>query len=178
MKLSVALFFAGIFGALAAVFILLSFGTDYWLLASESCHRNSSGLAELGGVALEVGVKVFNRADSLRRLEKMVLSYFNVLGKNNVKSHFKPRGARNEKQSVSFCFGPCGWWQQRPPQWLDWRAGRHPCRSSPCNQTLFNVLRASVCKCAAMQQPSRHNLSLYPCDRNTNTSSPTGMDLY
>uniref|UniRef100_A0A8C3ALF9 Transmembrane protein 182 n=1 Tax=Cyclopterus lumpus TaxID=8103 RepID=A0A8C3ALF9_CYCLU len=37
MKLSVALFFAGLFGALAAVFILLSFGTDYWLLASESC---------------------------------------------------------------------------------------------------------------------------------------------
>lgn len=42
----------------------------------------------------------------------------------------------------------------------------------------FNVLRVCVCKCAAMQQPSRHNLSLYPCDRNTNTSSPTGMDLY
>ncbi|KAL6484844.1 hypothetical protein MHYP_G00068890 [Metynnis hypsauchen] len=37
MKLSVALFFAGLFGALAAVFILLSFGTDYWLLASETC---------------------------------------------------------------------------------------------------------------------------------------------
>lgn len=79
MKLSVALFFAGIFGALAAVFILLSFGTDYWLLASESCHRNSSGLVELGGVALEVGVKVINRTDSLRRLEKMVLSNFNIL---------------------------------------------------------------------------------------------------
>lgn len=56
MKLSVALFFAGIFGALAAVFILLSFGTDYWLLASESCPHNSSGSAELGGVAVEVGV--------------------------------------------------------------------------------------------------------------------------
>lgn len=56
MKLSVALFFAGIFGALAAVFILLSFGTDYWLLASESCHHNSSRTAELGSVALEVGV--------------------------------------------------------------------------------------------------------------------------
>lgn len=56
MKLSVALFFAGIFGALAAVFILLSFGTDYWLLAAESCHHNASGSAELGGVAVEVGV--------------------------------------------------------------------------------------------------------------------------
>uniref|UniRef100_A0A667ZMU7 Transmembrane protein 182 n=1 Tax=Myripristis murdjan TaxID=586833 RepID=A0A667ZMU7_9TELE len=40
MKLSVALFFAGLFGALAAVFILLSFGTDYWLLASETCDPN------------------------------------------------------------------------------------------------------------------------------------------
>lgn len=57
MKLSVALFFAGLFGALAAVFILLSFGTDYWLLASESCHLNSSGSLELGGVAVEVGVQ-------------------------------------------------------------------------------------------------------------------------
>ncbi|XP_037095727.1 transmembrane protein 182 [Syngnathus acus] len=41
MKLSLALFFAGLFGALAVVFILLSFGTDYWLLASESCHPPS-----------------------------------------------------------------------------------------------------------------------------------------
>ncbi|XP_062421228.1 transmembrane protein 182 [Pungitius pungitius] len=43
MKLSVALFFAGLFGALAAVFILLSFGTDYWLLASETCSEGSVG---------------------------------------------------------------------------------------------------------------------------------------
>lgn len=57
MKLSVALFFAGLFGALAAVFILLSFGTDYWLLASETCHLNSSGSVEQGGVAVEVGVQ-------------------------------------------------------------------------------------------------------------------------
>uniref|UniRef100_A0A8C6U817 Transmembrane protein 182 n=1 Tax=Neogobius melanostomus TaxID=47308 RepID=A0A8C6U817_9GOBI len=42
MKLNVALFFAGLFGALAAVFILLSFGTDYWLMASESCKSNGS----------------------------------------------------------------------------------------------------------------------------------------
>uniref|UniRef100_A0A8C3AJE0 Transmembrane protein 182 n=2 Tax=Cyclopterus lumpus TaxID=8103 RepID=A0A8C3AJE0_CYCLU len=41
--LSVALFFAGLFGALAAVFILLSFGTDYWLLASESCQPDPDG---------------------------------------------------------------------------------------------------------------------------------------
>lgn len=57
MKLSVALFFAGLFGALAAVFILLSFGTDYWLLASESCHPNPDGSAALGGVTIEVGVQ-------------------------------------------------------------------------------------------------------------------------
>ncbi|XP_077436343.1 transmembrane protein 182 [Vanacampus margaritifer] len=41
MKLRVALFFAGMFGALAVVFILLSFGTDYWLLASERCRPPS-----------------------------------------------------------------------------------------------------------------------------------------
>lgn len=56
MKLSVALFFAGLFGALAAVFILLSFGTDYWLLASESCQPNPVGSVGQGGVTIEVGV--------------------------------------------------------------------------------------------------------------------------
>ncbi|KAJ3591920.1 hypothetical protein NHX12_007050 [Muraenolepis orangiensis] len=39
MKLSVAQFFAGLFGALGALCVLLSFGTDYWLLASETCWR-------------------------------------------------------------------------------------------------------------------------------------------
>lgn len=57
MKLSVALFFAGLFGALAAVFILLSFGTDYWLLASESCHPNPGGSVKLGEDTIEVGVQ-------------------------------------------------------------------------------------------------------------------------
>ncbi|XP_063069750.1 transmembrane protein 182 [Engraulis encrasicolus] len=37
MKLSVALFFASLFGALATLFIVLSFGTDYWLVAFETC---------------------------------------------------------------------------------------------------------------------------------------------
>lgn len=37
MKLSVALCFAGVFGALAAAFIFLSFGTDYWILGSQTC---------------------------------------------------------------------------------------------------------------------------------------------
>ncbi|KAI9547054.1 hypothetical protein NQZ68_021724 [Dissostichus eleginoides] len=52
MKLNVALFFAGLFGALAAVFTLLSFGTDYWLMASESCHPNPG---DVGGVTVEPG---------------------------------------------------------------------------------------------------------------------------
>ncbi|XP_028993698.1 transmembrane protein 182 [Betta splendens] len=57
MKLSVALFFAGLFGALAAVFILLSFGTDYWLLASESCLQNpdESAVPADGSVTPGVG---------------------------------------------------------------------------------------------------------------------------
>jgi len=56
MKLSVALFFAGLFGALAAVFILLSFGTDYWLLAAESCHPNPDGSVSSDIVTAKVGV--------------------------------------------------------------------------------------------------------------------------
>lgn len=55
MKLSVALFFAGLFGALAAVFVLLSFGTDYWLLASESCHPNPDGSVGPGEVTKGLG---------------------------------------------------------------------------------------------------------------------------
>ncbi|XP_041663510.1 transmembrane protein 182 [Cheilinus undulatus] len=55
MKLSVALFFAGFFGALAAVFILLSFGTDYWLLAAESCQPNPEETVSPGGVTVERG---------------------------------------------------------------------------------------------------------------------------
>ncbi|XP_063354614.1 transmembrane protein 182 [Pelmatolapia mariae] len=55
MKLRVALFFAGLFGALAAVFILLSFGTDYWLLVSESCQLRPNGSAGPGGVTIKPG---------------------------------------------------------------------------------------------------------------------------
>nr|XP_020465173.1 transmembrane protein 182 [Monopterus albus] len=57
MKLSVALFFAGLFGALAAVFILLSFGTDYWLLALERCHQNPGRSLGPGCVTVEVDSK-------------------------------------------------------------------------------------------------------------------------
>ncbi|XP_068602572.1 transmembrane protein 182 [Brachionichthys hirsutus] len=55
MKLSVALFFAGLFGALAAVFILLSFGTDYWLLASESCPPNPDRPVDPGNMTEKPG---------------------------------------------------------------------------------------------------------------------------
>lgn len=52
MKIHVAGFFAGLFGALATLFILLSFGTDYWLLASETCnsHLNSPVTSERGDI--------------------------------------------------------------------------------------------------------------------------------
>ncbi|ROL52382.1 Transmembrane protein 182 [Anabarilius grahami] len=57
MKLHVALFFAGLFGALATLFIVLSFGTDYWLLASETCNSHSNGpvTLERGDVAVNQG---------------------------------------------------------------------------------------------------------------------------
>jgi len=55
MKLSVAQFFAGLFGALAAALILLSFGTDYWLLASETCDPKPEGSLVAGGVTVEHG---------------------------------------------------------------------------------------------------------------------------
>lgn len=63
MKLSVTLFFAGLFGALAAVFILLSFGTDYWLMASETCKPHSSVgpgvvVVERGDVVMQNGLNV------------------------------------------------------------------------------------------------------------------------
>lgn len=64
MKLSVALFFAGLFGALAAVFILLSFGTDYWLLASETCNHKTEGAVGPGGVTIERGDVVVQDAGS------------------------------------------------------------------------------------------------------------------
>ncbi|KAL4656956.1 transmembrane protein 182 [Arapaima gigas] len=55
MKLSVVLFFAGFFGALATGFLLLSFGTDYWLLASETCSPEDLRTVGPGKVPLEQG---------------------------------------------------------------------------------------------------------------------------
>ncbi|XP_030200174.1 transmembrane protein 182 [Gadus morhua] len=60
MKLSVALFFAGIFGALATLCVLLSFGTDYWLLASEQCLPVPTASFGPGEVAIEQGDLVFD----------------------------------------------------------------------------------------------------------------------
>uniref|UniRef100_A0AAZ3NM66 Transmembrane protein 182 n=1 Tax=Oncorhynchus tshawytscha TaxID=74940 RepID=A0AAZ3NM66_ONCTS len=54
MKLSVALFFAGMFGALAAMFVLLSFETDYWFLASETCNKETNGTMGPWASAIEV----------------------------------------------------------------------------------------------------------------------------
>lgn len=56
MKLNVALFFAGLFGALATLFIALSFGTDYWLLAHETCPTPESTL-----LPQELGDKMVNQ---------------------------------------------------------------------------------------------------------------------
>ncbi|XP_026074621.1 transmembrane protein 182-like [Carassius auratus] len=62
MKLHVALFFAGLFGALATLFILLSFGTDYWLLASETCNSHSKGPVTLqrGDIVVNQGQDHFS----------------------------------------------------------------------------------------------------------------------
>ncbi|KAJ8409989.1 hypothetical protein AAFF_G00210300 [Aldrovandia affinis] len=61
MKLSVALFFAGFFAALGAVFFLLSFGTDYWLLASETCGSDVTVASRPGGVPEERGDFLVNQ---------------------------------------------------------------------------------------------------------------------
>ncbi|XP_014847691.1 PREDICTED: transmembrane protein 182 [Poecilia mexicana] len=56
MKLSVALCFAGVFGALGAAFIFLSFGTDYWLLASETCDPENKDSKDSLTITLAVDV--------------------------------------------------------------------------------------------------------------------------
>ncbi|MBN3316323.1 TM182 protein, partial [Atractosteus spatula] len=64
MKLSVALFFAGFFGALGAVFFLASFGTDYWLLVSETCSSNQTGKKTLNGAPIERGDGMISQKDT------------------------------------------------------------------------------------------------------------------
>lgn len=67
MKLNVALFFAGLFGALAALFILISFGTDYWLLTVETqctpktnlSHTNKPMDSSVGQSGAKVNTSVF-----------------------------------------------------------------------------------------------------------------------
>ncbi|XP_069493026.1 transmembrane protein 182 [Ambystoma mexicanum] len=48
MKLSVGIFFGGLFGALGILIFLVAFGTDYWLLATEveKCSKNQSAAGE------------------------------------------------------------------------------------------------------------------------------------
>ncbi|KAM4730615.1 transmembrane protein 182 [Anableps anableps] len=58
MKLSVALCFAGVFGALAAGFIFLSFGTDYWLLASRSCYSDGKESKDTDGLTITLAIDV------------------------------------------------------------------------------------------------------------------------
>ncbi|XP_051762209.1 transmembrane protein 182 [Ctenopharyngodon idella] len=72
MKLHVALFFAGLFGALATLFILLSFGTDYWLLASETCNSHSDGpvTLERGDVAVNQGQGHFSEDQNITFLHE------------------------------------------------------------------------------------------------------------
>lgn len=48
-RLKVLLFLALFFGALGFLFTLLSCGTEYWLLAVESCSRPVEGHAGGGG---------------------------------------------------------------------------------------------------------------------------------
>lgn len=42
MKLSIGIFFGGLFGALGILVLLVAFGSDYWLLAREieKCSKN------------------------------------------------------------------------------------------------------------------------------------------
>lgn len=42
MKLSIGIFFGGLFGALGILVLLVAFGSDYWLLAKEvdKCSGN------------------------------------------------------------------------------------------------------------------------------------------
>ncbi|XP_041055377.1 transmembrane protein 182-like [Carcharodon carcharias] len=55
MKLSVALFFAGVFGALGVLLFLLAFGTDYWLLATETCPSVRNRTASISAEGDKVG---------------------------------------------------------------------------------------------------------------------------
>lgn len=98
MKLSVALFFAGLFGALAAVFILLSFGTDYWLLASESCHPNPSRPADLG-VPIQVGVRVSMEWSQLEILEPLRTAGMTLVLISVCKRSFKQSAARSPSRA-------------------------------------------------------------------------------
>ncbi|XP_056412075.1 transmembrane protein 182 isoform X1 [Hyla sarda] len=48
MKLSIGIFFGGLFGALGILVLLVAFGSDYWLLAREveKCSKNQDGVVD------------------------------------------------------------------------------------------------------------------------------------
>ncbi|KAL7890607.1 hypothetical protein AOLI_G00000830 [Acnodon oligacanthus] len=57
MRLAVLQFIAGFCGALGSIFLLLSLGTDYWLLASESCDPGDEITARLWRSTTEDGLQ-------------------------------------------------------------------------------------------------------------------------
>ncbi|KAL6456063.1 hypothetical protein MHYP_G00359140 [Metynnis hypsauchen] len=57
MRLAVLQFIAGFCGALGSIFLLLSLGTDYWLLASESCDPGDKITARLRRSTTEDGLQ-------------------------------------------------------------------------------------------------------------------------
>ncbi|XP_017570724.1 transmembrane protein 182 isoform X2 [Pygocentrus nattereri] len=57
MRLEVLQFIAGFCGALGSVFLLLSLGTDYWLLASESCDPGDKITTRLRRSTTEDGLQ-------------------------------------------------------------------------------------------------------------------------
>lgn len=181
MKLSVALFFAGIFGALAAVFILLSFGTDYWLLASENCQHNSSGSVELGDVAVEVGVgsitsvycalavngeprlDVFNMTENLRRGENGVVPYFNIFKKIMFNHILNPVVLGMKNKVSPSVLGPAVSGNKGHLSGWTGGWGGIPAGALHVIRHCFNVLRASVCPCASAKLCSSHRGITSPC---------------
>lgn len=54
MQLAVLQFMAGFCGALGSIFLLLSLGTDYWLIASETCDPGDKDTGRHERVTTEV----------------------------------------------------------------------------------------------------------------------------
>ncbi|XP_051985917.1 transmembrane protein 182-like isoform X2 [Xyrauchen texanus] len=54
MRLDVLQFLAGCFGAVSSMFLLGSLGSDYWLLASESCEQGDAAVSRLWKVKEDI----------------------------------------------------------------------------------------------------------------------------